>query len=198
MARTGPKMIDWSAHALGREPDHVVAAAASVTTTAVRRARELRGIPPAPGSRVKGRTALERVRERSKPTQSGCIEFTGALDSRGYGRVWDLEGRYMAAAHRVTFMAVHGPIAPTQLVCHRCDNPACVNVDHLFIGSHADNSADMVAKGRSTWKVTDEQVKEIREAAANGERQRDIARRLGIAQATVGRVVRREQRYRET
>lgn len=51
-------------------------------------------------------------------------------------------------AHRYAWVLANGPIAPGLVVCHTCDNPPCINVDHLFIGTQADNVRDMYAKGR--------------------------------------------------
>lgn len=73
---------------------------------------------------------------------SGCHRWTGAsLD--GYGIFMKKR------AHRYAWERVHGPIPPGMLVCHHCDNPGCVNVDHLFLGTHADNYNDMKRKGRA-------------------------------------------------
>lgn len=73
--------------------------------------------------------------------QTSCVLWTGALNSGGYPVTWK-DGKTVYA-HRVAANAVKG-----QVVLHTCDNPACVNPDHLKIGTAKDNSQDMVAKGR--------------------------------------------------
>jgi hypothetical protein len=72
-----------------------------------------------------------------------CIEWRNAYrNSKGYG-FHDGEG-----AHRWTWRQANGPIPPGMMVCHHCDNPGCVNLAHLYLGTAADNAADMVARGR--------------------------------------------------
>ncbi len=120
---------------------------------------------------------------------SGCWLWTGCVKNTGYGRIQ--VGRRCVLAHRVSYELHRDPIPPGMHVLHRCDQPGCVNPNHLFLGTHLDNMADREAKGRNnpvrgeaqgTAKLTEADVRKIR--AASG-KQRDIAKEFGITQANV-------------
>ena len=77
---------------------------------------------------------------------SGCLEWTGYDMGDRYGAIWS-DGRYVRT-HRLAWELVHGSIPEGLFVCHKCDNPPCCDVEHLFLGTPADNNADRDAKGR--------------------------------------------------
>jgi hypothetical protein len=86
-------------------------------------------------------------------------------------------------AHRKAWELTHGLIARGLMVCHRCDNRRCVRPDHLFLGTDADNKADMVAKGRQAkHKLTPRAVHHIRRCRASGGA---MARKYGVSKRTV-------------
>ena len=102
---------------------------------------------------------------------TGCWLWTGALTGRGYGYILNGVGRN-EGAHRVAYQLYYGEIGDNH-VLHTCDNPRCVNPDHLFLGSHQDNMDDMAQKGRRKSnppkgsahihaKLTEDLVKQIR------------------------------------
>lgn len=129
----------------------------------------------------------EYVIERSIPEpNSGCWLWTQAWTPTGYGQCHNRN------ASRVSFEAHFGEVPDGLYVLHRCDTRACVNPDHLFLGTPQDNSRDMVSKGRHANnckpKLTAAQVIEIRASPGS---QAAIARRFGVTQANVSFIKRR-------
>jgi hypothetical protein len=106
---------------------------------------------------------------------NGCIPWIGQITRNGYGvmRIGGA-GSLRTTAHRVAWLLERGDLSPEILVLHRCDNPSCVNIDHLFIGSQQDNVNDMVSKNRHQWRemrpwqklnfADDERIIDIRRA----------------------------------
>jgi hypothetical protein len=126
----------------------------------------------------------------------GCWEWQGRRNF-GYGYRINTQTRRQEAVHRTVWEQIHGPIPDGLFVCHRCDNPPCVRPDHLFLGTHLDNVADMVTKGRSRWinrkgrpvrgsrhsqaKLTEADVLIIRQRLAVGEADDAISRDYGVS-----------------
>jgi Autographiviridae endonuclease len=112
-----------------------------------------------------------RLWSRTRRTETGCLEFTGCLGNKGYGQI-GVE-RKIRSTHRVAWELAYGPIPDGLFVLHHCDNRACIEPTHLFLGTVQDNADDMVAKGRAPrgsvgWKITDEQVRELRRRHIRG------------------------------
>jgi hypothetical protein len=145
----------------------------------------------------------------------GCWEWQRARDSKGYGQT-HLRGfprRKRFRAHRVAWELVNGPIPPGLLVLHRCDNRACVRPEHLFLGTDGDNIRDAMRKGRlhgiaigvgasdnrgsrhGMAKLTEDDVRLMRQMLAEGATGQAMVRRFGVSPATVS-VIRNRIRWR--
>jgi hypothetical protein len=131
---------------------------------------------------------------------AGCWEWTARRHRQGYGEI--MIGRRKTKAHRVSWTIARGPIPDGVCVLHRCDNPACCNPDHLFLGTQADNIHDMVRKGRQgtgnrsgarpNCKLTPEIAAAIRKEWSERPTQKTLAQRYGVSQGAVSLVVRKK------
>jgi hypothetical protein len=128
-----------------------------------------------------------------------CWEWNGARLPFGYGKA-HRDGRTVLA-HRLAYECWVGPVPAGMFVLHRCDNAACFNPSHLFIGTQADNLADMRGKNRADtpsgerhWqaKLTAPQVREIRDLCEQGRTQKDVAAAYGVDPSNVSRIARRK------
>lgn len=134
--------------------------------------------------------------------ENGCYEWTGSRFQSGYGRL--KIGGKSYRAHRLAWAAANGPIPDGLYVLHKCDNRLCVRVDHLFLGTHDDNMADMSAKGRGQHsrvqakgelsaraKLSDEDVSVVRRRyEAGGTSQDALAKEYGVSQGLISQIVR--------
>lgn len=132
---------------------------------------------------------LENVR---KDATTGCWLWQGALSQDGYGSL--RIGGPKERAHRAAYRHFKGDIPPGLCVCHRCDNPACVNPDHLFLGTPKDNAMDRASKGRGGYlkgcangraKLTDSDVVFIRSSRMTGAA---LGRMFGISKNMACRI----------
>jgi HNH endonuclease len=133
-----------------------------------------------------------------------CLEWTGNRNIKGYGLIW--LNRKKVRAHRIAYELTRGPIGDA-CVLHHCDNPPCINPDHLFLGTPAGNSADMVSKGRGRTtprrgekhhkaKLTWDAVAVIRSSYATGVPVAHLATYYGVSIPTVYDVL-RQQTWRD-
>lgn len=152
-----------------------------------------------------------RLSEKITSSPSGCWEWQGAVNVKGYGvlymKNYDWSER-VVSVHRLVYRLCVAVLPEGVCVCHSCDNPKCVRPDHLFLGTLEDNVADKVSKNRQargssvrtnhshlkgtavvTAKLNDKSVMDIRRRAAEGESGRSIAKRFNVSPVTVSSIV---------
>lgn len=150
---------------------------------------------------AKEKSTVSEFLKRINKTET-CWEWIGTVTSRGYGHFKKKKRLYRA--HRLSFVIHKGNIPNGMMVCHSCDNPSCVNPDHLWLGTGYDNAMDMVNKGRAVGNRTkhysgDENKKTkiksdiipIIKTMSESYSQREIATILKVSQATICNVINR-------
>lgn len=133
-------------------------------------------------------------------TESGCWEWKEYTNADGYGLFKMKSGGSMVGAHKASYLIYKGEVAKGEVVRHDCDNPPCVNPDHLVLGAVQDNIDDCVRRGRRSpqggdrnhnKKISMKIARSIRaEYAAGGISQQKIADKYGITQGSVTQIVR--------
>lgn len=173
----------------------------------------MKDLYPHPANPAISKVRLERfMRKLRIDKETGCWIWTAAANKLGYGNFHlpELSGssRTVIKAHRAVWLIFRGPIPEGLGVCHHCDIPACCNPNHLFLGTHAENMRDAASKGRNgaqrqpeirngernpAAKLTPSQVDEIRDLyAAGGISQPQLARRFGVGQSQINRILLRQ------
>ncbi len=130
----------------------------------------------------------QRIESRIQRRPDGCWVWLGTKSDNGYGRLrigGKRAGRWHRV-HRLMYEEVVGPIPEGLQVCHRCDNPPCVNPEHLFLGTPADNMADKILKGRASTLSKRAYSHDIRKQV--GEVVARLAQKYGVSEATVRRI----------
>lgn len=138
---------------------------------------------------------IERFQKKVKINKNGCHEWTACKDSDDYG-FFAINGKKKVKAHRVAYELYTGPIPVNMCVCHKCDNPSCVNPEHLFLGTHKDNMQDMSRKNRANKpkgsaslrsKLVETQVIQIKQDKRSFA---EIAREYGVTPENISAIVR--------
>ena len=138
--------------------------------------------------------------------KNNCWQWMGERNDRGYGVIGNgTRKQGISKAHRVAYELFYfTKLEKDNCICHICDNPACVNPQHLFIGTQADNIADMIAKGRNILppirrgkqsnfaKLNDKKIRQIRNLAKDGFSSRKLARKFTVSKTTILQIVKRK------
>lgn len=138
---------------------------------------------------------VSRFWEKVNKSKDGCWEWQASIDTKGYGYCWN--GKKVVRAHRFSWELHFGPIPNCIQVLHSCDNPPCINPEHLFLGTNLDNVKDKCKKERQKKGekhpfaiLKDEQVIEIRRRDESGESLANISKEFNVTKKSISQVAR--------
>lgn len=142
-------------------------------------------------------TASELFDKKWRPDKSGCHIWTASKMKNGYGKFGNGFGRSPLLAHRFAYARRYGEIPHGMVVMHKCDTPACVNPDHLVLGTQADNVADMLAKRRNArgerrWNAIATEKIVVKVRTSRGLTRRQLAEKYNISYDVVSQIIRRD------
>jgi DNA-binding XRE family transcriptional regulator len=130
----------------------------------------------------------------NKKNEDECWNWTGYKQKSGHGQLRMRQQNFYA--HRIAYIITNGQYNENLCVCHKCDNPACCNPKHLFLGTMSDNMKDKVIKNRQSKGtevsgiLTEQEVLEIKRIYADGNTtQTLLGRKYGVTQSTIGRII---------
>jgi hypothetical protein len=150
---------------------------------------------------------LEQVLARTTPNGE-CLEWTGSINGAGYGELY-LAERYAAGlpfyvrVHRWVLEQICGPLDVGLEACHTCDNPPCINPEHLFPGTHRENALDRMSKGRPSGgasypgekhhraKLTESDVRRMLAEREKGATYPELMKEFGVGKSTVADICKR-------
>lgn len=127
---------------------------------------------------------------KTTTTESGCMEWQGGLDSSGYGQA-GYKNKH-TSCHRLIWKLIKGEIPKGMCVLHKCDNPKCINIDHLFLGTKKDNNHDKIKKGRhySFSKLNPDKVNEIIISLKKGITQKELSMKFNVCFERISEIAR--------
>ncbi len=140
---------------------------------------------------------IKNVYESNVIIKDNCWGWKGEINQQGYGRI--SYGSQRITIHRAAWLIFHKEIPKGMCILHKCDNPLCSNLDHLFLGTIKDNVHDMIKKGRriikksphghrSILNLTDNEIIEIKQLLLSGILQKDIAIKFNISRVSIHRL----------
>ena len=137
------------------------------------------------------RPLIERFSEKYEvDATTGCWLWKAAVTpTAGYGMINAGRGQGNTTAHRVSYRLHKGPVPPGANVLHRCDTPACVNPDHLYLGTHADNMRDMAVRNRAKGLQRADQIEQMLTLLESGVPQAKVAAVFGVDRTTIQRTL---------
>lgn len=147
-----------------------------------------------------------RMKKYTLKKENGCWDWIGSKDKHGYGQFCikanNNPKQRFVFAHRESYKFYKSKLSDDFVVCHHCDNPSCINPDHLWAGTQTENHKDMHNKGREghgsakgentpVSKLKNQNITEIRSMYENGKSQQKIADIFGVTQGTISSILRK-------